>query len=89
MVGLYDWTDVYVFDYSNPEMRKGMIDAMKFWLSEVDVDGFRCDVAGEVPTDFWDEPVRSSRARNPMSSLAEASKPELQKTASTWVTTGR
>ena len=53
MVGLYDWTDVYVFDYSNPEMRKGMIDAMKFWLSEVDVDGFRCDVAGEVPTDFW------------------------------------
>lgn len=55
MIGIYDWTDVYVLDYSNPETRKAMIDAMKFWLTDVDVDGFRCDVAGEVPTDFWDE----------------------------------
>ncbi len=80
MVGLYDWTDVYVFDYSNPEMRKGMIDAMKFWLSEVDVDGFRCDVAGEVPTDFWDEArPQLESAKSDVFMLAEASKPELQK----------
>lgn len=80
MVGLYDWTDVYVFDYSNPEMRKGMIDAMKFWLTEVDVDGFRCDVAGEVPTDFWDEArPELENAKPGIFMLAEASKPELQK----------
>ena len=55
MFGPYDWTDVYKFDYSNPEMRKMMTDAMAFWLREADIDGFRCDVAGEVPTDFWNE----------------------------------
>ncbi|MDE6555491.1 MAG: alpha-amylase [Duncaniella sp.] len=80
MMGIYDWTDVYVFDYSNPEMRKGMIDAMKFWLTEVGVDGFRCDVAMEVPTDFWDEARPQLQAVKPeLFMLAEASVPELQK----------
>ncbi len=80
MMGVYDWTDVYVFDYSNPEMRKGMIDAMKFWITEVGVDGFRCDVAGEVPTDFWDEArPKLEEAKADVFMLAEASKPELQK----------
>ncbi len=80
MKGIYDWTDVYVFDYSNPEMRKGMIDAMKFWLTEVGVDGFRCDVAMEVPTDFWDEARPQLEAAKPdLFMLAEASVPELQK----------
>lgn len=80
MKGVYDWTDVYVFDYSNPEMRKGMIDAMKFWLTDVDVDGFRCDVAMEVPTDFWDEArPHLEAAKADVFMLAEASKPELQK----------
>ena len=82
MKGVYDWTDVYVFDYSNPEMRKGMIDAMKFWLTDVDVDGFRCDVAMEVPTDFWNEARKELQAVKPeLFMLAEASKPELQKEA--------
>ncbi|MDE5887286.1 MAG: alpha-amylase [Muribaculaceae bacterium] len=80
MMGVYDWTDVYCFDYSNPEMRKGMIDAMKFWLTDVDVDGFRCDVAMEVPTDFWDEArPQLEAAKKDIFMLAEASVPELQK----------
>ena len=80
MMGIYDWTDVYVFDYNNPEMRKGMIDAMKFWLTDVDVDGFRCDVAGEVPTDFWEEArPELQAAKADLFMLAEASKPELQR----------
>ena len=82
MKGIYDWTDVYVFDYSNPEMRKGMIDAMKFWLTEVGVDGFRCDVAMEVPTDFWNEARGELQAVKPdLFMLAEATEPELQEIA--------
>ena len=82
MKGVYDWTDVYVFDYSNLEMRKGMIDAMQFWLTEVGVDGFRCDVAMEVPTDFWNEARQQLQAVKPdLFMLAEASVPELQKDA--------
>ena len=80
MYGPYDWTDVYKFDYSVPEMRAGMVDAMKYWLTEVGIDGFRCDVAGEVPTDFWDEARPQLQAAQPeLFMLAEASKPELQK----------
>ena len=82
MFGPYDWTDVYKFDYSVPEMRRGMIDAMKFWITEVDIDGFRCDVAGEVPTDFWEEArpeLDAARGGEGVFMLAEASKPELQK----------
>ena len=48
-----DWTDVADLNYDNPEMRAAMIDAMKYWITECDIDGFRCDVAGFVPLDFW------------------------------------
>jgi glycosidase len=78
MFGPYDWTDVFKFDYSNPKMREGMIDALRFWLTEVGIDGFRCDVAGEVPTDFWVEAREELQAAQPgLFMLAEASKPEL------------
>lgn len=48
-----DWSDVIDLDYNNKAMRIAMIDAMNFWLKETDIDGFRCDVAEMVPTDFW------------------------------------
>ena len=51
----YDWTDVIKLDYSNPDMRAAMIDALEYWIREMNLDGFRCDVAGEVPLDFWEE----------------------------------
>jgi len=51
----YDWTDVVALDYNNNEMRKQMIADMKYWLDDFKIDGFRCDMAHEVPTDFWEE----------------------------------
>ena len=48
-----DWWDVADLNYDNPDLRAAMVDAMKFWVDECDIDGFRCDVAGEVPLDFW------------------------------------
>ena len=50
-----DWTDVAQLDYTNENMRAAMIDAMKFWIEEVDVDGFRCDYAQGVPIRFLGE----------------------------------
>ncbi|MDE6225692.1 MAG: alpha-amylase, partial [Muribaculaceae bacterium] len=83
MFGPYDWTDVYKLDYSNPETRKAMTDALSFWVTQMDIDGFRCDVAGEVPTDYWDEarPVLDSLKTGGVFMLSEASQPELQKNA--------
>jgi len=80
MYGPYDWTDVYKLDYSNKEMRAAMVDAFKYWLTEVGVDGFRCDVAMEVPVDFWDETRPMLQEVKPdLFMLAEASEPALQK----------
>jgi len=47
--------DIIELDYNNPEMRKAMIDAMKYWINEADIDGFRCDLAAWVPADFWEQ----------------------------------
>lgn len=78
MYGPYDWTDVYKFDYSNPEMRAAMTDAMAYWLREADIDGFRCDVAFEVPTDFWnDNRPQLEKVKSPIFMLAEAPNPDL------------
>ena len=48
-----DWTDVADLNYNNHDMRKAMISDMKYWIDACDIDGFRCDMAGMVPLDFW------------------------------------
>lgn len=47
--------DIIELDYKNKEMRHAMIDAMKFWIRETGIDGFRCDLASWVEVDFWQE----------------------------------
>ena len=49
-----DWADVADLNYNNAELRKYMIEMLKMWVRDFDLDGFRCDVAGFVPTDFWE-----------------------------------
>ncbi|MBO9633967.1 MAG: DUF3459 domain-containing protein [Chitinophagaceae bacterium] len=49
----FDWTDTRDLNYDNKELRDSMIASMLFWLDQTKIDGFRCDVASEVPTDFW------------------------------------
>ena len=51
----FDWTDIAWLDYSNPALRAYIIDVMKHWVREYDIDGFRCDVAHQVPVDFWEQ----------------------------------
>ena len=66
-----DWTDVVALDYRNREMRRYMIEALAWWIREADIDGYRCDVAGLVPTDFWDEARPVLDAIKPVFMLAE------------------
>ena len=73
-----DWTDVAGLDYRHPELRAYMTDMLKYWLREFDLDGFRCDVAGEVPTDFWENArVELTKIKPDIIMIAEANKPEL------------
>jgi len=62
---LTNWTDVAQLDYKNPVLRREMIAAMSYWLTEFGIDGFRVDVAGFVPDDFWREAVPALRAAVP------------------------
>ncbi|MFA7042700.1 MAG: alpha-amylase family glycosyl hydrolase, partial [Bacteroidales bacterium] len=50
---LYDWSDVARLNYENQDMRQAMLEKMLFWLEDIDIDGFRCDMADLTPVDFW------------------------------------
>jgi glycosidase len=73
-----DWTDVAELDYDNRDMRRAMIADMRWWLDNMGLDGFRCDVALGVPTDFWVGARRELTAIRPdIFMLAEAETPAL------------
>jgi glycosidase len=73
-----EWADVAGLDYSNPGLRRYMIDMLKSWIRDYDLDGFRCDVALMVPTDFWEEARAEVDKIKPNTIwLAEAEKPDL------------
>jgi glycosidase len=66
-----DWDDIIDLDYQHPALRQYMIEAMKYWISEVDIDGYRCDVAGFVPIDFWSTVRKELDTLKPVFMLAE------------------
>ena len=66
-----DWEDVADLNYDNQDMRAAMIDALDYWVTETDIDGYRCDYAGGVPTDFWEEARASLEEIKPVFMLAE------------------
>jgi len=75
---LPDWSDVAPLDYGNPALRAYMIDMLRYWIREFDLDGFRCDVAAMVPTDFWETARQELESVKPdLLLLAEAHEPEL------------
>jgi len=76
-----DWSDVIELDYSQPGLRRYMTDAMKWWVSEVGMDGFRCDVAGFVPLDFWNGLRAELDAIRPVFMLAEWEQRDLHRRA--------
>jgi alpha-amylase len=75
----YDWTDTRQLNYANPVLRDSMIAAMKYWIVQADIDGFRCDVAWNVPGDFWQDCIAQLRRVKPIFMLAEGDKPYLPK----------
>ena len=73
----YDWTDIAKLNYDNHDMRAEMEKSMRFWM-ERGIDGFRCDMACEMPFDFWKSVIPSIRKDYPqMYWLAEGEHVEL------------
>src|SRR5512142_2061937 len=75
---LTDWTDVAQLDYRNPALRSAMIAAMRHWLVDFGLDGFRVDVAHFIPDDFWRECIAALRASVPRRILLLAEAGELE-----------
>ncbi len=71
-----DWSDVADLDYSKPALRKYMLEMMKWWVKDIGIDGFRCDVAEMVPTEFWNTARAELDKIKPIMMLSEGSIPE-------------
>ncbi|MBX3471334.1 MAG: glycoside hydrolase family 13 protein [Planctomycetes bacterium] len=52
-------------NFANPEVRAFVKRAALFWIQELDVDGWRLDVAESVPHDFWAEFRAAVKAAKP------------------------
>ncbi|MCX6285983.1 MAG: alpha-amylase family glycosyl hydrolase [Bacteroidetes bacterium] len=76
-----DWTDAAALDYSKEGLRKYMTEALCFWVREVNIDGFRCDVAGMLPVSFWNHAMPEVRTIKTIFTLAEWETPEMHDTA--------
>ncbi|HVG39989.1 MAG TPA: alpha-amylase family glycosyl hydrolase, partial [Chitinophagaceae bacterium] len=63
--------DIIELDYKNPQLRKAMIDAMRFWVKETGIDGYRCDLAFWVKVDFWIEAKKALADEKPLFWLGE------------------
>lgn len=75
----WGWTDVADLNYDNQNLRKAMTADMMYWIKDEAIDGFRCDVAGNVPLDFWQQAIPQLRKQKNIFMLAEAWEPALLK----------
>ncbi|GHM99316.1 alpha-amlyase [Cytophagales bacterium WSM2-2] len=75
---MMDWTDTRQLDYHNPVMEDSMITSMKYWITNSSIDGFRCDVAWNVPGSFWSKCIPQLKAvKQNIFMLAEGADPYL------------
>lgn len=76
-----DWSDVADLNYESRGLQKYMIESLKYWLEETDIDGYRCDVAGMVPVGFWNEARAELDKIKPVFMLAEDEGPQMHEAA--------
>ncbi len=68
----FDWTDTRKLNFNNPELVDSMINCMKFWIEQTDIDGFRCDYAVGPSKEFWNKCIKELKKEKNIFMLAEA-----------------
>ncbi len=76
-----DWADIIDLNYDDPDLRAYKTRALKYWVEEFDIDGYRCDVAGYVPLDFWETARAELEEIKPVFMLAEWQQRDLHRKA--------
>jgi len=56
------YSDVAQLNFSNDTMRAAMVEAMRYWIFNANIDGYRFDFADNVPFDFWKQAITSLRS---------------------------
>ncbi|MGZ5189773.1 MAG: alpha-amylase family glycosyl hydrolase [Flavisolibacter sp.] len=67
-----DWTDTRKLDFKNPQLTDSMIATMKFWVTETNIDGYRCDHAQGPGKEFWSKTNPELKKLKNLLLLAEA-----------------
>jgi alpha-amylase len=75
----FDWADTRQLNYKNPALQDSMVRAMKYWIEDTDIDGFRCDVAWNVPASFWRKSITELKKMKNIFMLAEGDSTYLPK----------
>ena len=57
--GSITYNDVWQLNYYSNDLKKAMNDALKFWIDQTDIDGYRCDYVSspQIPADYWTEAI--------------------------------
>lgn len=71
LVPAHGMDDIVELDFRQPDLRAAMIEAMRFWITETGIDGFRCDLAFWVELDFWVEARAALANEKPLFWLGE------------------
>lgn len=74
-----DWSDVVDLNFNNKELWAEMTSALRYWVEEFNIDGYRCDVAGMVPLEFWPQAREELEKIKNVFMLAEWDTPEMHK----------
>ena len=55
-----NYGDVWQLNYYNPELVTAMNNALKFWIDEADIDGYRCDYISspQIPASYWTDAIQ-------------------------------
>ena len=77
----YDWDDIIDLDYGQPGLQRYMQDALRYWVTAADIDGYRVDAAGLVPLKFWEDVRCQLAAIKPVFMLGEWEDRDLHEAA--------
>lgn len=71
-----DWKDIVQLDFSNPQLRQAMTNALRYWVLAANIDGYRFDYADGPTPEFFSEAFKSLNAipKHKLLLLAEGDK---------------
>ena len=67
MIHPHGWGDVLELNYRNPQLVEEVNGALKFWINECNIDGYRCDYVSSptIPVAYWQDIIAQLKTLKP------------------------